>query len=227
MPRVYYPIFLNLERRLCVVVGGGPVAERKVLGLLDSGARVKVISPEVTGALRRLTEDGTISYIPRGYAEGDLKGAFLVIAASDAPEVNTSVWEEASGLGILVNVADLPKQCNFILPSVLRRGGLTLAISTGGASPALAKKLRTDLEAQIGPEYSALVDVLDHLRTVVLGAVEDPDRRRGLLLSVAEDEEILKKLKAGDSKEAVLRYIHKAYELDTNDTDPGSRVENN
>ncbi len=213
MSRMYYPIFLDLTGRPCVVVGGGSVAERKVRGLLECGARVRVVSPALTEALRGLVEDARIGYVARGYERGDLDGCFLVIAASDDPAINEGVWEEASGLGILVNVADLPERCNFILPSVLRRGGLALAVGTGGASPALARKLRTDLEATFGPEYAGLVRVMELLREAVMGSVEDPELRRRILKSTAEDAEVLSKLKAGESPEAVFRRLSETFKL--------------
>ncbi len=225
MSRMYYPIFLDLTGRPCVVIGGGSVAERKVRGLLECGARVRVVSPELTEALRGLVEDARIGCVARGYERGDLEGCFLVIAASDDPAVNEGVWEEASGLGILVNVADLPERCNFILPSVLRRGGLALAVGTGGASPALARKLRTDLEARFGPEYAGLVRVMELLREAVVGSVEDPGARRRILKSTAEDAEILNRLKAGESPEAVFRNLSKTFKLESRAAGDDSREE--
>ena len=215
MSRFCYPIFLNLDDRPCLVVGGGAVAERKVRTLLQCDASVKVISPRLTGALQKLVEGATIGYLPRGYEAGDLKGAFLVIAASDDPEVNSKVWREASELGVLANVADKPEECNFILPSILRRGGLTLAVGTGGASPALARKLREDLEGRFGHEYSSLVSLMDRLRAWALSTIGDPDRRRRALLSAAEDEGILERLRAGEDPEAILSDLKKSYLSDS------------
>jgi precorrin-2 dehydrogenase/sirohydrochlorin ferrochelatase len=210
MSRFCYPIFLNLRGRPCAVVGGGAVAERKVKGLLECEASVTVISPRLTGALQKLAEGETIGYLPRAFETGDLEGAFLVVAAADDPEVNSRVWTEASGLGLLVNVADKPDECNFILPSVLRRGGLTLAVGTGGASPALARKLRTDLEDRYGPEYAALVDLMEGFRAWVMKTVEDPVRRREVLMDAAEDEGIVSRLRAGENPDAVLSDLKKS-----------------
>jgi precorrin-2 dehydrogenase/sirohydrochlorin ferrochelatase len=194
-----------------VVVGGGSVAERKVRNLLECGASLKVISPRLTGALQKLAEGATIGYLPRGYEVGDLHGAFLVIAASNDPEVNSKVWREASELGILANVADKPEECNFILPSVLRRGGLVLAVGTGGASPALARKLRSDLEGRFGPEYATLVSLMDRLRVWVLNTIADPERRREVLLSAAGDGTILDRLRGGEDPETILSDLKKCY----------------
>lgn len=211
MSRFCYPILLTLQDRPCTVVGGGAVAERKVTGLLECGASVTVISPSLTGTLQKLAEDATIEYLPRGYEAGDLEGAFLAIAASDDPEANSMVWEEAADLGILANVADKPEQCNFILPSVLRRGSLTLAVSTGGASPALARKIRMDLEGRYGPEYSRLVELMERLRAWALVKIEDREKRRKALLSAALDDGILGRLRAGESPEAIFEDLKKPY----------------
>jgi precorrin-2 dehydrogenase/sirohydrochlorin ferrochelatase len=226
MSRFCYPIILNLHGRRCVVVGGGSVAERKVRSLLECGASVTVVSPQVTGALQKLAEGATIGYLPRGYEAGDLQEAFLVIAASDDPEVNTKVWRESSELGILANVADNPEECNFILPSVLRRGGLTLAVGTGGASPALARKLRAGLEGRFGPEYSSLVSLMDSLRTWALSTIENPGRRRGFLLSAAEDDVILERLREGEDPEAILSDLKKSYLSDSDAAGRRSSGEN-
>jgi precorrin-2 dehydrogenase/sirohydrochlorin ferrochelatase len=216
MSHLYYPIFVDLRGRRCAVVGGGSVAERKVRALLDCGAAVRVISPTLTEALQSLVEGATITYVPRGYKRGDLAGSFLVIAASDDPAVNSGVWEEAGGLGMLANVADQPEKCNFILPSVLRRGGLTVAVGTGGASPALAKRIRTELEKRIGPEYAQYVKVLELWRAAVLRAVSDPGRRRELLRSAAEDDRLVERLRAGESPEALVVELGREFGLDSN-----------
>jgi precorrin-2 dehydrogenase/sirohydrochlorin ferrochelatase len=160
----YYPAFLDLNEKLCVVIGGGDVAERKVNGLLGCGAKVTVVSPTMTLGLESLVEDRRVSWKSRGYRTGDLKGSFLAIAATDQEDVNQSVAEEASGLGILLNVADVPSLCNFIAPSVVQRGEVTVAISTGGASPALARKLRQTLESSELLAYAELATILTQAR---------------------------------------------------------------
>jgi precorrin-2 dehydrogenase/sirohydrochlorin ferrochelatase len=205
MSRTLYPIFLDLSGRPCAVVGGGSVAQRKVGGLLGCGASVKVISPNLTRTLQKWVRDERISHVPRAYRKGDIKGVFLVVAASNDGEVNTRVWEEASELGIPTNVVDRPDNCDFYIPSIVRRGRLAIAISTGGASPALAKKMRLDFEKSIGPEYAGLLSVLERLRAEVLVKVADPARRRKLLQSVAGDSRLLDRIRAGDTPGAVLR----------------------
>ena len=161
-----YPINLvRLEERRCVVVGGGDVARRKIESLLDGGARqVVVISPCLGDGLAQLRRRGRIQHLARDYRPGDLKGAFLVIATTNDPEVNEAVSQEAEAEGILVNVADHPDHCNFIVPSTLRRGDLIIGVSTGGQSPALAANVRRELEQAFGPEYAAFLELAGNLR---------------------------------------------------------------
>ncbi|MGV1100963.1 precorrin-2 dehydrogenase/sirohydrochlorin ferrochelatase family protein [Thiovibrio sp. JS02] len=164
----YFPVCLQVTGRSCVVIGGGRVGERKAQGLLAHGAQVTVISPELTPGLSSLRQSGAVAWVPRSYREGDLAGAFLVIAATDDPEVQERVHAEAEKGNILLNVADVPKWCNFILPATARQGDLAISVSTAGKSPALARKLRQSLEAQFGPEYAVLVNILGALRDIVL-----------------------------------------------------------
>jgi precorrin-2 dehydrogenase len=164
---VYYPIFLDLTQRCCLVVGGGTVAERKVQGLLEAGAHVVVVSPTLTETLHAWASDSLLTYLPRPFRDEDVKGCALVIAATDCVEVNAHVAKTARHLGVWVNVVDTPAVCDFIAPAVVRRGALQLAISTGGKSPMLAKRLRQRLEALIGSEYGALADLLGTMRVSV------------------------------------------------------------
>ena len=166
----FYPICLDLEGRSCVVVGGGRVAERKVLGLLSCSAQVLVISPELTGELLNRHNDGAIQWLNREYRRGDLKQAFLVIAATDDEGTQKQVYGEAAARNILLNVADVPQRCNFILPATVRQGDLTISISTAGKSPALARKLRLELEKRFGAEYRVLVDILGAVRPEILAS---------------------------------------------------------
>jgi len=158
LPR-YYPVYLDLMGRRCLVVGGGQVALRKVEGLLEAGAEVTVIAPEVAAAM---PEEVTV--IRRPFHPADLDGVMLVIAATNDEQVNWQVAKEAEDCGILVNVVDDPPNCSFILPSVVRRGALCIAISTGGASPTLARRLREQLETEFGPEYAQLIELMHTLR---------------------------------------------------------------
>jgi precorrin-2 dehydrogenase/sirohydrochlorin ferrochelatase len=153
---VLYPIFLDLSGRRCVVVGGGEVANRKARKLLQARAEVVVISPE----LRPELESVATEIHRRPYEAGDLEGACLAFAATDAREVNAAVADEAEERGIPVNVADRPSEGDFALPSVLRRGRLQVAVSTGGASPTLARRIRGELEETFGPEWAGIVEEL-------------------------------------------------------------------
>lgn len=159
-----YPICLELGGRRCVVVGGGAVAGQKVDGLLDGGGEVVVVSGNVAPGLVKLEVGGQISVIARDFRPGDLAGAFLAIAATDDPEVNAAVHEEAVASGVLVNSVDDIVHCQFSVPSIVRRGELTVAVSTGGRAPALSKKIRRMLSAQLGPEYAEVVELVGDVR---------------------------------------------------------------
>lgn len=175
--KTYSICLIGLDRRRTVVVGGGSIATRKVTGLLEAGARVTVISPTLTSELKTLAEAGRITVIERPYRQGDLVDALLVIAATDDLAVNEAVWQEAEQRGCLVNVVDDPPHCNFILPAIVRRGEVTVAISTGGASPALARRLREWLETLIGPEYGDLATLLGELRPELRSRYPDEKAR--------------------------------------------------
>lgn len=185
MPR-YYPAFLDLRGKLAVVVGGGDVALRKVKLLLSCGASVRLVSPRVTASLTRL--GSSLDLISRAYRAADLDGAVIVFATTDDPAVNGEVAREARARGILVNVADAPALCDFIVPSVVSRGDLQIAISTGGASPALARHLRQELERVVGPEYAELVALLESVRERVLAEIADPERRRAVFDQIVHSD---------------------------------------
>lgn len=176
----YYPIFLDVNDKPCIVVGGGSVAERKVSSLLNAGAKVLVISPKLTPALTRLANKKQISYRPHPYKTGDLKGFFLAYSATNDPLVNKAVFKEAKKLGILLNVVDVPELCNFIVPSVVERGDLLIAISTSGKSPAMAKKIREKLEKEFGREYAVFLDIMGKVREKVLTGSKESDKNKEL-----------------------------------------------
>jgi precorrin-2 dehydrogenase/sirohydrochlorin ferrochelatase len=184
----YYPVFLQLKNRPCLVVGGGRVAERKVKGLLDCGAMVTVLSPKLTIGLQELYARKMISWEMHSYRQGDIVGAVLAIAATDDPETQDMVAADARRHNIMLNVADVPDKCNFILPALVKRGDLAIAISTSGNSPALAKKLRQQLETQIGREYEILNDLMGILRPEIMA--------RGL--PQADNEQLFDRLLADD-----------------------------
>jgi len=160
----YYPVFWNITGKKCVVIGGGEVAARKVARLLDCGADVHVVSPLLVPELADLKKHGRIWHISGEYADGHLSEAALVIGATDDEEINASISRDAKVRCIPVNIVDDPQKCDFILPSLVERGDLTIACGTGGNSPALARRLREELEAAYGEEYSALLDILGQLR---------------------------------------------------------------
>ncbi|HEV8585142.1 MAG TPA: bifunctional precorrin-2 dehydrogenase/sirohydrochlorin ferrochelatase [Methylomirabilota bacterium] len=153
-----FPLFVDLEGRPCVVLGGGAVAVRKVEGLLAAGAVVTVVSPALDERLAALASEGRIAHVARGYADGDLAGAALAFAATDDGAVNGAVAREGRARGVWVNAADDPAHCDAILPAVVRRGAVTVAVSTGGASPALARAVRERIEAALPEAYGALAE---------------------------------------------------------------------
>ena len=159
------------------MVGGGTVAERKVRSLLECGGSVVVISPRLTKGLCALKERGLIEHIKRGYREGDLKGAFLVIGATNSTPLNRRVAKEAESLGVLLNVVDTPELCNFIVPSVVRRGGLTIAISTSGISPYSARWIRQKIESLLPEEFAKVLEIVGAVRKMVLKGGLNNDKR--------------------------------------------------
>jgi len=168
----YYPIALRLDGRSCVVIGGGDVATRKVEVLLATGGRVTVIAPRLTPTLAGLADTHEVLHHARHYHRGDLAGAFLAVVATDDGVVQRAVAGEAEAERVLLNVVDEPALCGFIVPAVVKRGSVTVAVSTGGSSPALARKMRERLAEQIGQEYGLLADVLGRLRERLAASME-------------------------------------------------------
>jgi precorrin-2 dehydrogenase / sirohydrochlorin ferrochelatase len=175
----YYPLFLDITDRRCIVVGGGDVAERKVARLLDFGASVVVVGKTLTPGLDSLKKRGRINHVAGEYDKALIDAAFLVIGATDRDDVNADISRDAKEKGILVNIVDDPDKCDFVLPSLLAQGDLLIAISTGGKSPALAKKLRKEMEPLFGTEYQTLLEVMGQLREklVVKGRSSGENRR--------------------------------------------------
>jgi len=160
----FYVACLRLAGRKCLVVGGGEVGLEKVEGLLACDAAVTLIAPEAIEPLRELAAEGSIQWLAREWQPSDLDGAFLVIAATDDSDVNIRIFEEAERRAMLVNVVDVPPLCNFILPAIVRQGPLAIAISTQGASPALAKRIRDEVAARYGEPYARLAVLLNEVR---------------------------------------------------------------
>lgn len=200
----YYPVSLDLRDRLCLVVGGGPVAEAKVEGLLAAGARVTVVSPELTEPLAAWAVEGRIIHRPHEYGTDDLDGQQLAFSATDRREVTEAVAADARRRGLWVNAADDPAYCDFLLPSVLRRGRLVVAVSTGGASPALAARVRRDLEAYFTPEYEELVELAAEVRAELRAHAHRPGAAawRG-----AFDRDLVELLAEGKRDEARARLL--------------------
>ncbi len=183
-----FPMFVKLRDRLCVVVGGGQIAEAKIPGLLAAEAKVRVIAPEVTESLAARAREGQIEWVRKTFEREDLRGAYLMVAATSAIEVNHEIFREAEARGILCNAVDDPDYCHFYYPSVVRRGALQIAISTEGLSPALAQRLRRELETQFGPEYEPWVNWLGAARKFLRAKNDDPEETRQLLHQLASKE---------------------------------------
>lgn len=176
----YYPVNLDIENRDCLVVGGGQVGTRKVAALVDCNARVTLVSPEATLALKALADTGRIAWQQRPYDEKDLEGMFLVIGATNDEPLNRRVHADAQRRNLLCNIADRPEICNFILPAVVRRGDLLIAVSTSGKSPAFAKRLRKSLERQFGPEYDTFLQIMGIIRARLLAQAHAPEAHKPL-----------------------------------------------
>ncbi len=181
----YYPINLDLAGRKVLVIGAGVVAHRKVVSLVECGALVTVVSPAFCAALARMKG---IQRVQRGYRKTDLRGACLVISATDSPTVNRRAWEQARAAGVPVNVVDQPELCTFTVPAVCRRGDLVIAVSTGGGSPALSGRIRERIEATITPAFGRHLDLLRDLRSEVRASTLGVEQRGALLRSMAGDE---------------------------------------
>jgi len=192
----YYPVYLDLPGKRCIVVGGGTVAERKVGSLLKGGADVWIVSPDLSGQLKELVDQKKVRYIKERFEEGHLKDAFLVIGATDDPSINSRISREAQRKGILVNIVDLPGDCNFIVPSVVERGNMVISISTGGKSPALSKKIRKELEQRYGEEYDEFIDLMGEIREYIMSEVND-GKQRSLIFQRLVDSKIIYLLKKG------------------------------
>ena len=203
----YYPVSLDLRGRVAVVIGGGPLAETKVNGLRAAGARVTVIAPAVTDQLDRLASEGAISLQRRQYRDGDLDGAHLAIAAlatEDERRLHPAMWREAEQRRVLLNAVDDAQYCHYIAPAIHRQGDVTVAISTGGASPALAVRLRTAIARRVGPEYGELASLLAAARPVVAHAVVDHASRTQLWHEIVASD-VIRRLRRGDREGARAR----------------------
>lgn len=205
----YYPVFLDLQGKPVVVVGGGAVAERKVLTLLACGARITVVSPALTKKLSYLAQAGAFHYRKRRWRPGDLKDAFLIIATTNDPKKNAEIAGRVDTRFRLINVADDPARCNVIAPSVIARGDLIIAVSSGGKSPALARRIRQELERSFGNEYARLLRLLGEVREQVRLRVPSIVRRRRILKRLVASDllTLLRQGKTGLAKKRIQQIV--------------------
>jgi len=181
----YYPVFLDLRGKKALIIGGGKVAERKTLALIKAGASITIVSPEITEPLLRLKRKGLITHIPRHYKKGDLKGAFIVITATSSAQTNSRIARDTEQL---INVIDSPLEGNFIVPSTMRRGPLTIAISTEGHSPAVAKNIRKELERLYGKGFAKYLKFLGAIRKRIMNEIKDSKKRERFFKEIASEE---------------------------------------
>lgn len=206
MRSFFYPVFLRVEGRVVCVVGGGGVAERKVCSLLEAGARVRLVSPETTETLRRLAEEGSIEWIPTPFEPSLLEGSVLVFAATDNRRVNAHIAELASQRNLWVNVADSLEESSFVVPATVRRGDLQIAVSTGGSSPLLGRRIREELESRYGEEYEVFCDLLAEARTLAKQTLFSQQEREAFF-SALMDSSFLELLREGNLDEARRRVL--------------------
>lgn len=204
----YYPALLDLAGRLVLLVGGGQVAARKLASLMEAGARVRLVSPELSPETGRLAQGGEVELHRRGFEPSDLEGAWLAISATDDEKLNRAVARAAEAAGVFVNVVDVPPLCSFIVPAVVRRGELTVAVSTGGASPAAARRLRQRLESQLGPEWGPYLAILRAARRRLTALGRPAEENRPLFYKLV-DSELFERVAAGDAAgaEAILAEV--------------------
>jgi len=193
----YYPVNLDIRNRKCLVVGGGAVGTRKVMTLLDCGAKVTVVSIDVAEKLQKLADNDIIKLEKRPFQISDFDEMFLVMGATDNQEINREIHSEAERLGVLCNIADRPEDCNFILPAIVNRGDLIIAISTSGKSPAFAKKIRKDLEKEFGTEYSEFLKLMGEIRNKLLSEDHEPEAHKHLFEKLIQ-RDLVKMIKDRD-----------------------------
>jgi precorrin-2 dehydrogenase/sirohydrochlorin ferrochelatase len=187
-PEKLFPMFLKLSARPCLVVGAGAIAESKIASLLEAGGSVRAVAPQATAQVRAWAQSNTLEWRQRPFESNDLDGMFLVVAATSSTELHERIFAEASRRGVLCNIVDVPPLCDFYYPSVVQRGALQIAISTAGQSPALAQRLRKQLEDQFGPEYEEWLAQLGEARDKLHATDMDPDERKRLLHADATEE---------------------------------------
>jgi precorrin-2 dehydrogenase len=205
----FYPAYLDLRGRPCLVIGGGAVAERKALSLIEAGAEVTIVSPSLTPKLKELSVSGKITHRQKNFDEQDLAHEALVVAATGSPDVNVFAARACKKRHILVNVAAPPEESTFIVPSLVERGELLIAVSTAGASPALAKRIRQELERQYGTEYELFLEKLSAIRASVQETVPDEQERRRIFRAIV-DSDAMALIRQGKTHEAEARMLELA-----------------
>ena len=183
-----FPIFLKLAGRPCLVVGAGTVGESKIASLVEADAQVRVVAPEATPEVRLWAESKRVEWQQRGFQPEDLDGKFLVVAATSSAKLHEHIFQEATRRGVLCNIVDIPELCDFYYPAVVQRGALQIAVSTSGQSPALAQRLRMELEEEFGPEYELWLEYLGEARDRLQSQELDPEERKRLLHALASKE---------------------------------------
>ncbi len=215
----YYPVFLNLNETACLVVGGGRVAERKVDSLLEAGGNITLVSPELTPHIQGLGIEGWITVHQRLYQPDDLAGVLLVMAATDDTALQQHVAADAKRVGVLCNIVDQPALCSFIVPAVIKQGDLAIAVSTSGASPALAKKICRDLAERFGPEYALALQLLGRVRERIFQERRTAQERQRLFTDLAESAllDYLRERRADKVNALLQQTLGQSYSLESLD----------
>lgn len=207
----WFPLFMNIEKKKCVFIGGGSVAQRKIETLLGFGARITVVSPEVTERIGKLHESGIITWISRTYLEGDLKGAFMAFAATSDKSVNERVYNEALKSNIHINTADDSEKCTFVFPSTVVRDELVIGISTSASCPAVSRRVRKEIENALPQSIGPLISVLKEYRREVINKVEDEDAKKLILKRLTDELFLAKDVNDTDHFKHRIKEILKEY----------------
>ena len=207
----YYPMMLNIENKKCVIVGGGEIAYRKVLELIEYGAIITVVSISINEDIKVIVENGFINYIQGRYDKCYIEDAYIVIASTSDSLVNNQVFKDCSEKRILVNVVDDPKNCSFIVPSKIRRGDLTISISTNGKSPTLSRSIREDLEKKYDKDYEVFLNILGDMRKEVLEKVKDSNKKKEIFNAIIKADYLNKLKLLGEEmvRKEIREYLNK------------------
>jgi len=190
----YYPVMLNIENKECVIIGGGDIAYRKILELIEYGASIKLVSPSINEDIKSLVDNKSINYIDDKYDKAYVENAYIVVASTNDSRVNNQIFVDCTDKKILVNVVDDPKNCSFIVPSKIRRGDLTISISTNGKSPTLSRSIREELEKKYDEHYETFLNILGDARQEVMVKVKDYSKKKEIFNAIMK-EDYLTKLK--------------------------------